>query len=303
MADEMYSNIRDFYFPVLHIIRDMAGQARANEVCDRFLSRHRHQLDSSFFTEIKDGDVKWHDWVHRAHYQLKQMGYLRDPQRGIWALTDKPWPTNKAGFERVGSGARAVRSAAPKSAAADRPSSRIAAPVRSAARTETAGPTDDQPVHQVRYSTIAKESTSRFVPVSASEPLAAGSTRREPNVDEGAARHVGEPRQSPSVRETKHVTRSGSSDRDLRVQSAITSVSFPDSVEGLRAMGQKWLGLVGQDWITDMDVLSDFPVGATVPWIAPKWLTEGDILFFYHTKSAANLIRSLRKHARTATLT
>jgi hypothetical protein len=94
------------------------------------------------------------------------------------------------------------------------------------------------------------------------------------------------------------VTRSSSADRELRVQSAITSVSFPHTLALLRNMGKKWLGLVGQDWITDMDVLSDFPTGKAVSWIAPKWLTEGDILFFYHTKTARNAIRSLRIEAR-----
>jgi len=85
--------IRDFYLPVLRIVRDMGGRARADDVCDRFLARHRHQLDQSFFTDVIDGDVKWHDWVHRAHYQLKQKGYFRDPQRGVWELTVKPWPS------------------------------------------------------------------------------------------------------------------------------------------------------------------------------------------------------------------
>jgi len=85
--------IRDFYLPVLRIVRDMGGRARADDVCDRFLARHRHQLDQSFFTDVIDGDVEWHDWVHRAHYQLKQKGYFRDPQRGVWELTDKPWPS------------------------------------------------------------------------------------------------------------------------------------------------------------------------------------------------------------------
>lgn len=89
-------------------------------------------------------------------------------------------------------------------------------------------------------------------------------------------------------------------DRGLRVQSAVTSVSFPQTLERLRAMGQKWLRLVGQDWITDMDVLSSFPAGRTVPWIAPKWLTDGDILFFYHTKTAINLIHRLRREALNA---
>jgi hypothetical protein len=82
------------------------------------------------------------------------------------------------------------------------------------------------------------------------------------------------------------------------VQSAITSVSFPDTLERLRAMGTKWLGLVGKDWITDMDLLMDFPEGRNIPWIAPKWLTSGDILFFYHTKRSKILIDKLLIQAK-----
>jgi len=59
-------------------------------------------------------------------------------------------------------------------------------------------------------------------------------------------------------------------------------------------MGSKWQKMIGRDWVTDMDILMDFPVGKQVTWIAPKWLTASDILFFYHTKSAASLIRKLR---------
>lgn len=77
------------------------------------------------------------------------------------------------------------------------------------------------------------------------------------------------------------------------VQSAVTSVSFPKTLVDFRKMGSKWLDIVGQDWITDLDILFDFPSKAAITWIAPKWLTAGDLLFFYHTKSARGLIKNL----------
>lgn len=85
----------------------------------------------------------------------------------------------------------------------------------------------------------------------------------------------------------------------LRVQSAITSISFPRSLERLRAMGTKWHKTLGRDWITDLDVLLSFPTGSDVVWIAPKWLSSGDILFFYHTKSAKTIARKLYSEARS----
>lgn len=57
-----------------------------------------------------------------------------------------------------------------------------------------------------------------------------------------------------------------------RVQSAITTVSFPLTIGELRNMGKKWEGLIGQDWISDMDFLLSFPGPSNVSWIAPKWL-------------------------------
>jgi hypothetical protein len=95
MADEKFKKIRDFYFPVLHIIQDMGGKARVKDISDRFLARHKEQMDSSFFTDIKDGDVKWHDYVNRAGYQLRVKGYITRPTTGLWEMTDKPWPANK----------------------------------------------------------------------------------------------------------------------------------------------------------------------------------------------------------------
>lgn len=77
------------------------------------------------------------------------------------------------------------------------------------------------------------------------------------------------------------------------VQTAITSVSFPNTLEELRKMGKKWDGIIGQDWITDIDILNHFPSSNAVTWIAPKWLTAGDLLFFYHTKSARVLIKKI----------
>jgi hypothetical protein len=83
-----------------------------------------------------------------------------------------------------------------------------------------------------------------------------------------------------------------------RVQSAITSVSFPQTLERVRAMGAKWYKAIGKDWVTDMDVLLDFPHGSNVVWIAPKWLTAGDLLFFYHTKAAKNIAKKLYNEAK-----
>lgn len=83
------------------------------------------------------------------------------------------------------------------------------------------------------------------------------------------------------------------------MQSAITCVSFPPgTLKEVRDTGKKWLKLIGKDWVTEMDVLLDFPTGKEFGWTAPKWLTAGDILFFYHTESARSIISRLLNLAK-----
>jgi hypothetical protein len=79
------------------------------------------------------------------------------------------------------------------------------------------------------------------------------------------------------------------SDQRRWVQSCITTVSFPTTLEGVR------------DWVgsgrTDLDVLLQERSG--LEWTAPRWMTTGDILFFYHAVSATTRIRRLLKQAQS----
>lgn len=79
------------------------------------------------------------------------------------------------------------------------------------------------------------------------------------------------------------------------VQACITSVGFPATLEAVESMVQKNLYRAG--WLTDMDVLLDFHPDAGTAWTAPKWLTQGDLLFFYHTKTAKNRAAALYHQA------
>ncbi len=68
------------------------------------------------------------------------------------------------------------------------------------------------------------------------------------------------------------------------IQSCITSVSFPETIDDVLNMvkGNEHIA----KWSTDLDVLLNVSSGNTIFWTAPKWLTEGDVMFFYHTKRA-----------------
>jgi hypothetical protein len=50
-----------------------------------------------------------------------------------------------------------------------------------------------------------------------------------------------------------------------------------------------------RDWATDLDTLLEFDPRVGCHWSAPKWLTTGDILFFYHTKTAKRRVAMLTR--------
>lgn len=70
----------------------------------------------------------------------------------------------------------------------------------------------------------------------------------------------------------------------LSVQSCLVSVSFPDSLDGVLNMVEGNKAISKRS--TDLDLLMNFKNGDSVFWTAPKWLTKGDIIFFYQTKRA-----------------
>jgi hypothetical protein len=71
------------------------------------------------------------------------------------------------------------------------------------------------------------------------------------------------------------------------VQSCIAHVSFPASLSGLK-------DILGENG-TDMEKLLWPPEDEEGGWTAPRWLAEGDVFFFYHTKKARGRIRQLLK--------
>lgn len=79
-------------------------------------------------------------------------------------------------------------------------------------------------------------------------------------------------------------------------QACITNLNFPETVDQAVGLAKKnsWLG----PWLSDMDVLLDFPTGQRHSWTAPRWLTEGDVLFFYHAITARQNARRVLQTAQ-----
>ncbi len=82
------------------------------------------------------------------------------------------------------------------------------------------------------------------------------------------------------------------------VQACITSVSFPVSLDEVREMAEK-NAYVGK-WCSDMDILLAYDPSWGTTWTAPRWMTQNDLLFFYHTKRAQQRTRKLLQEAQGA---
>lgn len=80
------------------------------------------------------------------------------------------------------------------------------------------------------------------------------------------------------------------------IQSCIVSVSFPETLDGVLNMVKGNRSIA--KWATDLNTLLNFRPEDEVFWTAPKWLTEGDIIFFYQTKRAKARIAKLLDEAR-----
>jgi hypothetical protein len=82
------------------------------------------------------------------------------------------------------------------------------------------------------------------------------------------------------------------------VQACITAVSFPDTLDELRNRITINRRIPGA--LTDIDSLERFRRSDDTWWTAPRWITKGDILFFYHTASARANVASLRRQLQTS---
>jgi hypothetical protein len=86
------------------------------------------------------------------------------------------------------------------------------------------------------------------------------------------------------------------------VQASINTISFPTELEQLDRffyVDEEADELTG--WATDIDLLLEFETSDNqdLTWTTPRWMTEGDILFFYHAKNAKPRIARLLREAET----
>ncbi|CAN5894360.1 hypothetical protein BH18ACT11_BH18ACT11_14130 [soil metagenome] len=82
------------------------------------------------------------------------------------------------------------------------------------------------------------------------------------------------------------------------VQAAISVIGFPatrEELEGFLEVDEKSGKVLGG--ATDLDLVLDFERHEYVTWTAPRWMTQGDLLLFYHTKNARQKVNTLLAEA------
>ena len=89
------------------------------------------------------------------------------------------------------------------------------------------------------------------------------------------------------------------------IQSCVTSIGFPEFPEDLEFMFEKNEGYAPGRQLTDLEIILNFDqLGADfAEWTAARWMTEGDVLFFYHTNRGHKKIKRLLKDFQTLDLT
>ena len=83
------TTVEDFYTPILSIIDETGGEAPVDYICDRFIMRHKRQLDPSLLAGREGQDPKWREYINRAGDDLAAKHYIRRPRPTIWELYER----------------------------------------------------------------------------------------------------------------------------------------------------------------------------------------------------------------------
>ncbi|MGL4393370.1 MAG: hypothetical protein ACRCSK_08070 [Fusobacteriaceae bacterium] len=78
----------------------------------------------------------------------------------------------------------------------------------------------------------------------------------------------------------------------MNVQSCITTISFPNTMEQLDQLLKKNKKL----YMTDVEKILEYESSEIFHWTVPIWMQKKDIVFFYHSKSADGKIKRLLKN-------
>jgi hypothetical protein len=80
---------REYVFPILEILRDAGGAARADHIIQRLEAMLGDRLTPLDRGAISNGGLRWHNRAHWVRRYMVLAGILRDDSpRGTWEITD-----------------------------------------------------------------------------------------------------------------------------------------------------------------------------------------------------------------------
>lgn len=80
---------REYWVPILEILREAGGAAPASDVIDALGDRMRTILTQRDYESLSMGEVRWRNRARFARLRMTEQGLLSAASsRGIWELTD-----------------------------------------------------------------------------------------------------------------------------------------------------------------------------------------------------------------------
>jgi hypothetical protein len=80
---------REYWGPILEILREAGGTAPASDVIDALGGRMSSMLTQRDYETLSMGEVRWRNRARFARLRMTEQGLLSDASpRGIWTLTD-----------------------------------------------------------------------------------------------------------------------------------------------------------------------------------------------------------------------
>lgn len=79
---------REYWVPILQILREAGGSAQANDVIDALGPRMEHRLTPGDYEVLRMGEIRWRNRARFARLRMRERGLLSDESpRGIWEIT------------------------------------------------------------------------------------------------------------------------------------------------------------------------------------------------------------------------
>ena len=88
MKNEYSSVFLRFYVPIIDVLKELGGSAKAREVTDLVIEKLGISEEEQE-EELKGGSSRVRNQVHWARRYLVESGFLESSERGVWSLTEK----------------------------------------------------------------------------------------------------------------------------------------------------------------------------------------------------------------------